>query len=69
MTRKHFKESQSLSGVELKEISLLYLVINNVKFLQSNVHLLENIKIFTEVNKKIFELLIENFSFAEIKPV
>ncbi len=64
-TKKYFNESKSLTGVELKEISLLYLVINNLKFLQSNVHLLENIKIFTEVNKKIFELLIEKLKSNE----
>ena len=28
-TKKHFNDTQSLSGVELKEFSLLYLVINN----------------------------------------
>ena len=53
-TRKHYKESQSLSGVELKEFSLLYLVMNNLNLMQENVHLIENIKLFTEVNKQIF---------------
>ena len=53
------KESQSLTGVELKEFSLLYLVINNLDLLQANIHLIENIKLFTEFNKKIFEMIIE----------
>ncbi|MBD1165104.1 DNA primase [Pelagibacterales bacterium SAG-MED13] len=58
-TKRHFNESQSLSGVELKEFSLLYLVMNNLGLLQDNIHLIENIKLFTEVNKQIFELIIE----------
>jgi DNA primase len=57
-TKKHYKESQSLSGVELKEFSLIYLIINNLKLLQANIHLIENIKLFTEVNKQIFEVII-----------
>ena len=58
-TKKHFKESQSLSAVELKEFSLLYLILNNLNMLNENIHLIENIKLFTEVNKKIFETIIE----------
>ena len=57
-TKKHYKESQSLSGVELKEFSLIYLVINNLKLLQANIHLIENIQLFTKVNKQIFEVII-----------
>ena len=57
-TKKHFNESQSLTGVELKEFSLLYLVINNLSLLQSNIHLIENIKLFTEINIQIFEIII-----------
>ena len=59
-TKKYYNESQSLSGVELKEFSLIYLVINNLNLMQSNIHLIENIKLFTEVNKKIFNQIIES---------
>ena len=48
-----------MTGVELKEFSLLYLVINKLDLLQANIHLIENIKLFTEFNKKIFEMIIE----------
>ena len=57
-TKKHFQESQALSNVELKEFSLLYLVMNNIKLMHKNIHLIENIKFFTEVNKQIFETII-----------
>ncbi|WP_440681691.1 DNA primase [Candidatus Pelagibacter sp. HIMB1623] len=58
-TKKYINESQSLTGVELKEYSLLYLLMNNLNLLQANIHLVENIKLFTEVNKKLFEHMIE----------
>ena len=58
-TKKYFNESESLTGVELKEFSLLYLIMNNLKLLQSNLHLVENIKLFTEVNKQIFEKILD----------
>ena len=35
------------------------LAMNNLNLLQANIHLIENIKLFTEVNKKIFELIIK----------
>jgi len=57
-TKKYFKESQSLSGVELKELSLLYLIINNLNVIQNNIHLVENIKLFTKINKQIFEKIV-----------
>ena len=64
-TKKYFKESQSLTGIELKEFSLLYLLINNLDLLQANVHMIENIKLFTDLNKKIFEMIIEKLKSVE----
>ena len=58
-TKKHFSESQSLTGVELKEYSLLYLIVSNLDLLKSNINLIENIKLFTEVNKQIFQSILE----------
>ena len=46
-----------MTGVELK--ALLYLVINKLDLLQANIHLIENIKLFTEINKQIFEMNVE----------
>ena len=57
-TKRYFTESQSLTGVELKEFSLIYLVMTNLELMQENIHLIENVKLFTEVNKQIFEKII-----------
>ena len=58
ITKKHFSDSQALSSVELKEFSLIYLIINNLKLIQENIHLVENIKLFTEINIQIFKKII-----------
>ena len=58
-TKKIFNESQSITGVELKELSLLYLLLNNLSLFKSNVHLVENTKLFTEINKQIFNSVID----------
>ena len=71
-TKKHFSDSQTLSAVELKEFSLIYLVINNLNLMQENIHLIENVKLFTEVNKQIFEKIIlklrseQNISISDL---
>ena len=64
-TKKYYNESQSLSGVQLKEFSLIYLVINNLKLIQSNIHLIENIKLFTQENKKIFNQIIDYLKYGD----
>ena len=64
-TKKYFNESQSITGVELKEFSLLYLLLNNLSFFQANIHLVENIKLFTDINKQIFNSIIVKFKSGE----
>ncbi len=64
-TKKIFNESQALSAVELKEFSLLYLLLNNLTLFQANIHLVKNIKIFTEINKQIFNSIFDKFKSTE----
>jgi len=64
-TQKHYNESKSLSGVELKEFSLLYLIMNNLDIFQENIHLIENIKLFSNENKLIFETLLTRLKSGE----
>ena len=64
-TKKYFKDSQSISAVELKEFSFLYLVLNNLSLLQVNIHLIKDIKFFTEINKQILSTIIEKLKSEE----
>ena len=41
-------------------------MINNLNLIQENLQLVENIKMFTEINKKIFHEIIEKLKFGEI---
>ncbi len=58
-TKKIINESQAITGVELKEFSLLYLLLNNLSLFKVNIHLVENVKIFTDINKQIFKSIID----------
>ncbi len=64
-TKKYYNDSKSLSAVELKEFSLIYLIINNLNLIQQNIHLFENIKLFTEENKQIYEKILANLRSGE----
>ena len=64
-TKKHYNDSHSVSAVELKEYSLIYLMINNLDLLQENIHLLENIKLFTKINIQIFDLMLVKMKSGE----
>ena len=44
---------------------MLYLVLNNLSLFQANIHLIENIKFFTEINKQIFASTIERLKSGE----
>ena len=57
-TQKYFNETMSLTPIELKEFSLLYLIINNLDIFQENIHLIEDIKLFTNENKLIFDAIL-----------
>ena len=64
-TQKHFNESKSISGVELKEFSLLYLIMNNLDKFKENIHLIENIKLFSTENKLIYHSLISKLKSGQ----
>ena len=64
-TKKYFNESQSLTGIELKEFSLLYLMMTNLNLMRENINLIENVKLFTEINKQIFQKIISKLKSGE----
>ena len=57
-TQKYFNESKSISQIEIKEFSLLYLILNNLEIFQENTHLIEKIKLFTNENKLVFNTVL-----------
>jgi len=64
-TQKHFNESKSLSPIEIKEFSLLYLILNNLEIFQENIHLIEKIKLFTNENKLVFDVVLSRLKSGD----
>ena len=56
-TKKKINESKSLSKAEIKEFSLLYLIINNLNFFKANNILFENLEFITKEGTKLFSYL------------
>ena len=59
-TQKHFNETKNLTSIEIKEFSFLYIIINNLTLVKNNLNLLENVKLFSNENKIIFDSLLKN---------
>ena len=68
-TQKHYNETKSLTSIEIKEFSFLYIILIKPEFIRDNFHLIENVKLFTNENKILFDALIKqsnNFKEFEI---
>ena len=72
-TRRYFNETNSLTSIELKEFSLLYLLFENKSLFTQNSKLIENIKLYTKENSLIFKEIFnimktkDTFSLDELK--
>ena len=58
-TKKIFNETKSLTSIEIKEFSFLYLLIENLNFFLENLNIIEKVKIFTKENNFVFEKILE----------
>ena len=72
-TKKYLNETKSISSIELKEFSFLYILFENMDLFIENIKLIENVKFFTKENKLILEEVInkiknqEKFSLNDLK--
>ena len=57
-TQEHFNEMKSVTQIEIKEFSFLYLILNNLEVLQKNIYLVEKVKLFTNENKLVFKAIL-----------
>jgi len=67
-TQKYFNETKNLSSIEIKEFSFLYLIINNLELVKNNLNLLENVKLFSNENKIIYDSLLKKL-ISEQEPL
>ena len=64
-TQKHFNDTKSVTQIEIKEFSFLYLILNNLEVFQKNIYLVEKIKLFTNENRLVFEAILSKLKEKE----
>ena len=57
-TQNHYNETKSLTSIEIKEFSFLYIIIENLNLFYEKLDLIKNVKIFTKENQLIFEEIL-----------
>ena len=57
ITKNIFKETQKFSSIQIKELSLLYIILNNLDFFYHRLDLFEDLIFFSKENKIIFQLV------------
>ena len=58
-TKKIFKDTENFSSVDIKEFSLIYIMLNNLNFFYQRSDLLENIKFYKKENGLIFDQILK----------
>jgi len=64
-TQNYYNETKSLKPIEIKEFSLLYIILKKPDLVRENYCLIENIKLFTNENKLIFEQILKETNNLE----
>ena len=57
ITKNIYKLTQNFSSIEIKEFSLIYIILNNLDFFYHRLDLLDNLSIFSQENKILFQLI------------
>jgi len=64
-TQNYYNETKSLKPIEIKEFSLLYIILKKPHLVRENYHLIENVKLFSNENKIIFEQILKETNNLE----
>ena len=57
ITKNKYKKTQKFSSIEIKELSLLYIILNNLDFFYHRLDLLNDLLFFSKENKILFQLV------------
>ncbi len=58
-TQNYYNETKSLSAIDIKEFSFLYILIKKPELIKDNINLIENVKLFSSENKLLFKEIID----------
>ena len=64
-TQNYYNETKSLKPIEIKEFSLLYIILKKPHLVRENYHLIENVKLFSNENKIIFRQILKETNNLE----
>ncbi len=53
-TKNYYNETKSLKSFEIKEFSFLYTLLSKPKLIYENIHLIENVKLYSDENRQLF---------------
>ena len=65
ITKNIFKETQKFSSIQIKELSILYIILNNLNFFYHRLDLLEDLFFFSKENKILFSLVEQSLKNGE----
>ena len=57
ITKNIYKETQKFNSIEIKEFSMLYIILNNLDFFFHRLDLFNDVLFFSEENKILFQLI------------
>ena len=57
-TKDYYNETKSLKSYEIKEFSFLYIILKKPELIKKNIHLVENVKLYSKENKQVFEKIL-----------
>ncbi len=69
-TKSYYNETKSLKSFEIKEFSFLYTLLSKPKLVHENLHLIDNVKLYSDENKQLFAEILnqsENLSNLDVQ--
>ncbi len=57
-TKSYYNETKSLKSFEIKEFSFLYILLSKSELIRENIHLIDNVKLYSDENKQLFDEII-----------
>ena len=69
ITKNIFKETQNFSSIQIKELSLLYIILNNLDFFYHRLDLFEDLFFFSKENKILFQLVEQSLKSGDYNDI
>ena len=69
-TQNYYNETKSLSAIDIKEFSFLYILLKKPELIRDNFNLIENVKLFSNENKLLLEEILSQsnkFKITDVK--